>query len=296
VVSVVGRGPWTVIVGCLVVCVLATGSAAPGRTPVPPSESAEVLDVPVRLLQMNLCNSGLAGCYTGASVSRAAAVIRAVGPDLVTLNEVCQDDVPRLERALTDAGPGGVVVSAFQAAADRRTGGPFHCRNGRPYGIGLMARLESPLVDRITVGGTFPVQDSRDSEERAWLCLDATAFTACTTHLVNTSPGIAREQCRYLLGTAIPSVRSRGGTAATVLGGDLNLLSGGSPGVQSCLPGGGHRADDGDVQHVVTSSEFTIRSSRSIDMNGTTDHPGLLVTLTLAAPRPAPSGDRASAA
>ena len=52
--------------------------------------------------RMNLCDSGLAGCYTGRSVGEAAAVIRAVTPDLVTVNEVCRDDLTTLQQALAN--------------------------------------------------------------------------------------------------------------------------------------------------------------------------------------------------
>ena len=51
------------------------------------------------VLQMNLCNSGWAGCYTGRSVREAAAVIRAERPDVVTLNEICRDDLVAAGRA-----------------------------------------------------------------------------------------------------------------------------------------------------------------------------------------------------
>ena len=130
----------------------------------------------VRVLQMNLCDSGLARCYTGRSVSQASDVIRAEVPDLVTVNEVCRDDVPVLKDALGDAGGDGVVVSAFQAAWDRRTGASVRCRNGRPYGIALVARLPSP--DYEAVGGAYPMQDPGSVELRAWLCLHPRAATA----------------------------------------------------------------------------------------------------------------------
>jgi hypothetical protein len=65
-----------------------------------------------------------------------------------------------------------------------------------------------------------------------------------------------------------------------VLGGDLNLRSGDSPDAQSCLPPGYRRADDGAVQHIVATTDFTVKSSRLISMDGTTDHPGLLVDLS----------------
>jgi len=52
----------------------------------------------LRVLQLNLCNSGIASCYTGHSVARAAAVIGGDGPNLVTLNEVCREDGSDLEQ------------------------------------------------------------------------------------------------------------------------------------------------------------------------------------------------------
>ena len=175
------------------------------------------------------------------------------------------------------------------------------CRNGRPYGIGLVARLAPVPRGYAAVGGTYPMQDLGNAEERAWVCLSpapgtaappAAAVAVCTTHLASSSPAVARAQCGYLLGTAIPAVRARAGAVPVVLGGDLNLRSGGSPDVRSCVPAGDRRADDGLVQHVVASSELVIGSLRTIAMLAT-DHPGLLVTLTRTPPAaPAPSGGR----
>jgi endonuclease/exonuclease/phosphatase family metal-dependent hydrolase len=234
------------------------------------------------VLQLNLCNSGIAGCYTGRSVTEAAAVIRAEAPDLVTLNEICQDDVYALDHTLADVYGDGAVVSAFKAAGDRRTGGAFRCRNGLPYGIGLLAHISAPYRGYTTYSGIYPIQDTRDPEERAWLCVYATTdFYACTTHLASTSSADALAQCGYLLHTAIPSMRARGGYLPMVLAGDLNLRSGGTPDVRSCVPSGHLRQDDGAVQQIVATSDFTVSSSRSIGMDGTTDHPGLLVTLTM---------------
>ena len=76
----------------------------------------------------------------------------------------------------------------------------------------------------------------------------------------------------------------RDGCAPLVLGGDLNLGSGDSSDLKTCLPAGSALVDDGGVQHIVATPEFIVGSSQTIDLGGTTDHPGLLVTL---APRPA---------
>jgi endonuclease/exonuclease/phosphatase family metal-dependent hydrolase len=274
------------VVGCLVACLVgctttATGSNAVGPMTGPPDPAGGVPAGPVRVLQLNLCSSGIAGCYTGRSTAEAAAVIRAETPDLVTLNEVCQDDVSALERALADVVPGGVIGSAFQAARDARTGDAYRCRNGQQYGIGLLSRWPS-VPGSSAGGGIYPTQDREDPEERAWLCLDVAATPAvavCTTHLAYTKREVAIAQCRYLFGTVVAELRARDGAAPLVLGGDLNLGSGDSADLESCLPAGAAVADDGGQQHVVVTPEFVVDSSRTIDLRGTTDHPALLVTL-----------------
>jgi endonuclease/exonuclease/phosphatase family metal-dependent hydrolase len=279
------RGLRAAVVGCLVACLVGCAGMTAGPSvvgPSPPPDGAGGLEAgPVRVLQMNLCSSGIAGCYTGRSTAEAAVVIRAEAPDLVTLNEVCQDDVSALERALAGVVPGGMVASAFQAARDGRTGDPYRCRNGQQYGIGLVSRW--PVVPGSSAGsGIYPAQDEEDPEERAWLCLDVaagSAVTVCTTHLAYTKREVTAAQCRYLVGTVIAALRARDGAAPLVLGGDLNLGSGDSADLRTCLPAGSAVADDGGQQHVVVTPEFVVDSSRTIDLRGTTDHPALLVTL-----------------
>ena len=224
---------------------LTVAAAAPG--------SAEV-----RVLQMNLCNSGLAGCYTGRSVAVAAAVMRAQDPDVVTLNEVCRGDADVLAR--------GFGAATFRPVPDRRTGAATRCRNGEPYGIAILTRRQASQV----TGGTYPVQNPADPEQRAWLCLDTSDFAACTTHLDATSKAVARRQCQYVLGTVLPTLRQ-----PVVLGGDFTLRAD----MRTCLQAGERRADDGGLQNVVVSAQFAITSQRRIDMLKSTDHPGLLVTL-----------------
>jgi hypothetical protein len=280
------------VAGCLIACLVGCTTMATGSNPVgsntvgpltgPPDPAGGVQAGPVRVLQMNLCSSGIAGCYTGRSTAEAAAVVRAEAPDLVTLNEVCQNDVSTLERVLADAVRGGVVASAFQAARDGRTGEAYRCRNGQQYGIGLVSRW--PAVPGSSAGGgIYPAQDREDPEERAWLCADVAATPAiavCTTHLAYTKREVTIAQCRYLFGTVMAELRARAGASALVLGGDLNLGPGGSADLESCLPAGYAVADDGGQQHVVATPEFVVDSSRTIDLRGATDHPALLVTLT----------------
>ena len=169
------------------------------------------------------------------------------------------------------------LTSAFQPARDARTGAPYRCRNGSEYGIGLLSRWP-PVAGSAATGGIYPAQDADDPEQRAWLCLDAAATPAvavCTTHLAYTRREVAQAQCAHLVGTVIPQLRARRG-APVVLGADLNL----GPAVQSCLPPDSVVAGDGGQQHVVGTPGFTVDDVRLIDLQGATDHPGLLVTLT----------------
>jgi hypothetical protein len=252
-----------------------------------PSNAAEPTTIeppvaPVRVLQLNLCNSGIAACYTGRSTAQAATVIHAEIPDLITLNEICQDDLPALQQALAEVIPDGGIVSAFEGARDRRTGEVYRCRNGQPYGIGVISRWPS-LPGSAANSGIYPSQDTDDPEERAWLCLGVAAspaITVCTTHLAYTKVEVAAAQCDYLFGTVIAEMRQPEPVVPVVVGADLNLGTGDSASVMSCLPAAFARVDDGGVQLVVATPEFVVSGAQRIDLLGTTDHPGLLVTLS----------------
>lgn len=261
------RGRWTAVVGCLV-AVLAGCTAEPNA--VAPSGQ-------VRVLQLNLCGSGEAACYTGRSTAEAAEVLRAEAPDLVTLNEVCRGDVAVLERALAEVVPGGAATSAFQAARDRRSGEPYRCRGGEEYGNGIVSRWPT-VPGTAAVGGIYPQQVPDDPEERSWLCLRAAGtqeLAVCTTHLADTRRDVALAQCRYLFGTVIAGLRA---SAPVVVGADLNLGSGDGADLASCLPAGSARVDDGGPQLVVAAPEVVVVEVRTIDLRGATDHSGLLVT------------------
>ncbi|WP_431913489.1 endonuclease/exonuclease/phosphatase family protein [Micromonospora carbonacea] len=265
--------------------VLLAGAAS---VPAVPSASPATTTT-LRVLQLNLCNSGRAGCYTGRAVPRAAEVIRAEAPQVVTLNEICQGDVPALGRVFGRVHRGGPVVAEFRAADDRPSGGVTRCRDGQPYGIGLLVRLPTPDQRHLVHSGIYPVQDPADPELRAWLCVHVPdVVNACTTHLAAFSAGTALAQCGHLFDTVVPAVLGRAGYAPTVLGGDLNLRVGGSPDLRSCVPPDRPRVDDGAVQQIVATPGVTVDAGRSVSMRDATDHPGLLATLTIDHGRPAP--------
>jgi hypothetical protein len=232
----------------------------------------------LRVLQLNLCNSGLALCYTGRSVAQAADLIRARAPHVVTLNEVCDSDVTILGDALAEAHRDGTVMTAFQAAMNGYTGRPVGCRDGRVFGNGLLVHVSGAYRGQLRYGGIYPMQATRD-EYRAWLCLDALdELYACATHLPEGAGTTALAQCAYLFSTVIPLVRTAGeasrGGRPLVIGADLNL---GRVDARACGPPDYARADDGTVQHVLATPGLRPHSVQVIDMRGTTDHPALFV-------------------
>jgi hypothetical protein len=83
-----------------------------------------------------------------------------------------------------------------------------------------------------------------------------------------------------VFGTVIAGKRGQDPAVPVVLGGDLNLGSGDTAQLRSCLPAGSAVVGDGGVQYVVATPEFVVSGSQRIDLRGTTDHPGLLVTLS----------------
>jgi hypothetical protein len=240
----------------------------------------------VRVLQVNLCNSGRAACYAGGrAVGRAVALVHQHRPDMLSLNEVCRDDVRVLEQALSAAFPAAEVAVAFAAAKDRPSRAPVRCQNGQEFGDAVIVVVSSAAAGLRRHSGVYPMQDLDDPEERVWVCIDvATRFSACTTHTASTSTAVALDQCRYLLTSVVPSITRGDGDDPVVLGADLNLAARGSPSPQSCLPSGYQRVDDGVVQDVVVSPGAGVRSHVVVDMQGTTDHPALLVDVVL--PRP----------
>jgi hypothetical protein len=237
----------------------------------------------LRVLQMNLCNSGRADCYSGGrAVSTAVTLIHHDRPQMVSLNEVCSDDMSVLEQAMSTAFPSATVATAFKSAEDRLTHAPVRCQNGQQFGDGVLAVIPPRAHGFRSYSGVYPIQDLNDPEERVWVCIDlAPQFSACTTHTASTSTTIALAQCRYLLNSAVPTMSPRDGGDPIILGADLNLEARGSPSPQSCLPRGYQRADDDALQAVVVSPGIAVRSRSAIDMGGTTDHPGLLVEVVL---------------
>jgi hypothetical protein len=215
------------------------------------------------VLQLNLCNSGFTDCYSaGKSVDSAIAVIQQRRPDVVTLNEICAQDITRMTN---ETG----YLWEFTPVGDKTTGSPYACKEGRgDYGVAILSHPDLGAVGG-AVERQYTAQDG-SNEQRVLLCVPYSKAAACTTHLSANDGQIASEQCRELSGIATAL------GAESVIGGDLNLISGGNPDVQGCVPDGWYRKDDGSVQHVLAMNIFQFEHAETIPIDGT-DHPGLLV-------------------
>ena len=249
-----------IVLAVLLVCGLVT----------PPATAATAFKV----LQLNLCNSGVAGCYQGGrAVDEAVTMIQRRVPDVVSVNEVCLSDLTRLTAAV-----GATAEHQFAFARREPTGANIECTDGRgAFGNAIIVKEGI----RSSGHGTYTAQDS-GTEVRAWACSlsEVRGFTACTTHL-STTATTALAQCRELVPATVLSHDPTGSaTTRHVVLGDLNLRysPGSATSAQNCVPSGWFRKGDGDVQHVIART-LTFVSTQTYAMYRT-DHPAFVVNYT----------------
>jgi endonuclease/exonuclease/phosphatase family metal-dependent hydrolase len=219
------------------------------------------------LLQMNLCLSGQAGCYSPtaypSALDEAATVIDDRDPDAVTINEACRHDVAELARrtgyelTFTGVDYGGV---------------PLPCIDPRGRGLFGIAVLTKDHV-RTAQDRAFTVR--ADPEERRWLCATTdAAITVCTAHLsTRYSPGERVDndvQCRQL--RQVLTVREDRGT--TFFGGDLNRQASCAPTTMWSLHDTAASQSAG-VQHIYASNSVDEPSTSVVEATYT-DHDFLL--------------------
>jgi hypothetical protein len=230
----------------------------------------------VVVLQMNLCNSGAAkSCYSfGVAVRQAVANIHRYRPQVVTVQEICRDDVYAangwgpLAQAMADLYGSRRIRVAFTPARNRMTGEPYHgCVNGQEYGVAVIYHGTRGEVHR----GWYTNQ-GRGGEVRTWSCAVVLErrLTACTTHLT-INREVAMRQCRELMSILASASWA---TPQVIVAGDFNLAS--EPGkptdVQTCVPPGYERHGDDAVQQVLYTAGVTWVEGRHEPMAGT-DHP-----------------------
>ncbi|WP_336214927.1 endonuclease/exonuclease/phosphatase family protein [Nonomuraea sp. LPB2021202275-12-8] len=220
-----------------------------------------------RVLQLNLCHSGVnTSCFNGAAtIQEANAVITARQPHVLSLNEICKNDLPVLAPAM------GNGFSTF-APARRPDGTPVRCTNGDEYGNGLIFRSPTPGT---VFSGQYAIQDS-GTEKRVYVCAEFADLVGCSTHL-STTGSVAMAQCKAAI--ALLHGRTTAGKPV-ILAGDFNLkyapLFG--PNVQECNQAPFFRKGDGSVQHVFAANLGFVRTE--VAGMRYTDHPALHVVLS----------------
>jgi len=238
-------------------------------------------------LQLNLCDSGFAGCYRGgAAVLEGGNLVYDLAPDVVTVNEICLNAVQDyLQPSLALAWPNDRTFYVFVPAWDRRTNGPYKCRNGYDYGNVVIGRVPAASYRGIhSWAGIYAAQDPGDYEERTFGCAYVIGeHLVCVTHLAAHNPPTALAQCQELMLSAVPAISSAERLSGrTVVGGDLNLeYDPADPdNAQTCVPAGFTRKGDGALQHVTFSDDLGFESTTAYPMTQT-DHDAFLVRMAM---------------
>jgi endonuclease/exonuclease/phosphatase family metal-dependent hydrolase len=255
--------------------VLALALSACGR----PSERRLGSEAPsgptYTLMQMNLCLSGLGGCYVKvaypAVLGEAVARIRQERPQAVTFNEACGGDVAAIARRT------GYHLFFSKVIYGGR---PLPCI--RPGGRGLFgdAVLTRPAIQSRV---SRPFRAQAGIEQRRWLCVTTEArVEVCTAHLASSEPDevVANDpQCSELR-----ALLARLAAAHTVIfGGDLNRPT-------PCAPEGfwvrndASAQQDPGLQQVYGTGTVRSPSARVVPARHT-DHDILLVRAHLTARR-----------
>lgn len=237
----------------------------------------------LRELQLNLCNSGQAGCYQqGKSLQEAASLIDRYHPNVVTMNEICSKNVldPKavIRTAMTEAATQAgdqAVYALFTPAVSEIIGTPYRCVNGDLYGIGIVGRGPAPVDPTRYV---YQHQWADTDEGRVAVCATVgSSYDVCTTHLESDNPATAKIQCTELMGKAgiAATFRRKAANPPTLIGADLNL----GPTANGCIPPQWHNQTDRGVQHVLWTGGFKYKAAKILPLHET-DHPALMVDLT----------------
>jgi endonuclease/exonuclease/phosphatase family metal-dependent hydrolase len=242
-------------------CVLVLAQCGCGGSSTPAAGSTYTL------MQMNLCLSGLSGCYGKtaypAVVQEALARIREAHPDAVTLNEACRNDVARIAR---------------------RTG--YHLRFSRVIYRGERLPCVRPggrglFGDAVLTKAAIESTDNHDFkaqagiERRRWLCVTTRGdIDVCTAHLNTRSTIEVGGNDRQCVELAARLAR-RASARTVIFGGDVNRR-------RPCASDGMWIRTDGSadqapgLQHVYGSGALRSPSAEVVAATHT-DHDFLLV-------------------
>ena len=247
------------------VLVLALSGCGRSSGTAPPAGS------PFALMQMNLCLSGLAGCYRKAAypavVEEAVARIRDADPDAVTFNEACRRDAVRIARR-----------TGYHVRFSRVIYGGERLRCVRPGGRGLFGVA---VLTAAAIEGTDsrPFEAQAGPERRGWMCVTTRdELDVCTAHLnTRSTVEVAGNDAQCLELAALLARRASARTVA--FGGDVNRR-------RSCAPDGHWTRTDAaagqapGLQHVYGSGALRTPSAEVVTA-AHSDHDVLLVRARL---------------
>src|SRR5580704_175138 len=265
------RSAVTLVVGCGLVLALGgcSGSSGTGAAPaarLPPGSA-------YTLMQMNLCLSGLGGCYAKveypAVVQEAITRIRGARPDAVTFSEACSGDVALIAQRTGYHLRFSKVIYYGKPLPCIRPGGRGF------YGDAVLAKAS------ILSAASQPFQAQAGPERRVWLCVrTGIGVDVCTSQIATHQPVevAANElQCSELRAMLV----RRAATGAVIFGGDVNRRP-------SCAPHGFWTRTDSSAhqdpgsQQVYGTGAFRSPSARVVPAIHT-DHDVLLVRAYLTA-------------
>ncbi len=257
--------------GCALVLALTGCNRSAGTARAVPARAGSTYT----LMVMNLCLSGVAGCYRKvdypAGVEEAVARIHQVHPDAVTANEVCSGDAAGIAEQT------GYRLSFSRVIYN---GKPLLCVHPGNRGLFGDAVLTRAVIQSAE---SLPFQAQAGPERRQWLCVStAVDVEVCTAHLASheTDEVAANgRQCAEL--RALLAARAAAHTV--IFGGDVNRP-------RSCAPhrfwvradGSAHQAPGSE--HIYGTGALT--SPVALVLSAThTDHDFLLVRGHLSAGR-----------
>ena len=154
-----------------VLIVLPTSSATAAPPPPPPPGR------PYTHLQLNLCLSGLAGCFPRTEypkvLDEAVAHIKKTRPESVAINEGCSGDADLIAKRT------GMHASFTRVIYD---GAELPCTN--PTGRGFFGNAVLTRSAHVQVEAQ-PYASQLGREQRRWICVTSgpDRVTVCTTHL-----------------------------------------------------------------------------------------------------------------
>jgi endonuclease/exonuclease/phosphatase family metal-dependent hydrolase len=224
-------------------------------------------------MDMNLCLSGLAGCYAKvqypAVVQEAISRIRAARPNAVTFTEACSGDVALIARRT------GYNLRFSKVIYN---GGPLPCI--RPGGRGLFG---DAVLTRAAIlsSASQPFQAQSGPERRVWLCATTRiGVDVCAAQLASHAAVEAAANAPQC--TQLRAILARRAAARPVIfGGDLNRRA-------SCAPPGFWTRTDGSAhqdpgsQQIYGTDAFRSPSGWVVPTTHT-DHDVLLVRACLSA-------------